>query len=1737
MHTPDSSTTTAAGGAGELPEGSSRALLDLVPCGAVVLAPDGTVAYLNAPAAALWGIPASAAVGRLPAQVQPAVLPAELLAALSRPDSTPADYWLPHTQQWISLRIEPTPKGQRWVFWDNVTDRHQAEVARQRSSELLLAVEEVAHTGSYDADLATGSFYFSDGMYRLFGEAPQSFVPTLDFIDARSHPADAATVRQVLDEAVLTRQPYTYRRRIRRADGQQRTLEAHGEVRCDVTGTPVQLRGLVQDITERVQAEQELRASHELLQRTIDSSLDLVQVFEAVRDEQGSVIDFRWVLNNNEAKQLYGDVIGQRLCQRNPGVIEAGIFDTFKQVLETGVPDQSERHYRHEQFDGWFYQSTVKLGDGVATTTHDMTSRKQAQEEILRLKEEIVQHVQDRYYSLFHTMDEGVSILEIIYDEAEKPVDLRWVEVNPAFERITGLRGVAGQLTSTVVPTEQHWLDAYDSVIKTGQPLRYENYHAGINQWYRTHTSRIGGPESRLVANIFEDITERKQHEARLRHAAETETFRLRLSDALRPLSSPVDIQAAAAEALGQHLSVDRAYYVDLNYDTQEFIVARNWHRPGAPSHTRRYPLSDWPMPWLLDGHAWVCHDVDTDPTLPESQRANYRSNDIRAAVVVPLIKQGRLAATLVVNQNAPRAWTPSEVALVEETAERTWAAVERAHVEEALRTSEATLAAVFAALPVGVGLLDDQGRLTLANHHMQRYLPTGVMPSRDVTQYPRWYAERPDGSPLPPTEFPGARALRGEEVVPGIEMRYTPDNGPDVWTKVLAVPFMDSQGQLAGRVTVVLDIDEQKRTEQALRHSEEQFRRFVTTSADTFYRMSPDWQQMQPLDGKNFFAPHNDARTPWVQRYLPAEDQAATWASLQAAIAAKQPVALEHRVLRADGTVAWVSSRAMPVLDARGDIVEWFGATTDITARKRAEANLAFLADVSQDLAQLTSLDDTINQLGAKIGAHFGLSRCLFVEIDDVHEVCWVAYGWSREGALDIPGQHRIDDFISPEFQRASRAGETVVIDDVFADARTEGEQYAAFQIGAMVTVPLRRGGEWYFLLGFYDTKPRHWQADELALMRELTHRIWTRLERARAEEALRQSEEEFRTVANLVPDLLWRSNAQGNTTWYNQRWYEYTGQTPAEAGAYGWADVIHPDDQAQSAQHYREAMRTGQPLQQEHRIRSAAGEYRWFLVQALPIRDEQGRVAECFGAATDIHPRKLAEAAMVADKAWLEREVAARTHELQASHDLLQSVFDTNLIAMSVLEAVRDEDGTILDFRLVLASQQLERETGRTDLEGKFYAQEYPGIRLVGIFDLIVHTVETGEPQGMEYYYPHEGFGKWYACQFVKLGDGVVATNLDITERKTAEQERLKNLRLLEQAEAVAGLGSWDYDLDTATMRWSDGMYHLFGLPVGSPTAPSHYLNAVLDEDRPRAEQLVQRLTAGQGFEETLRLRVAEQVKTLRMKAVVLPSEDSQPARVLGVDLDITELQQLEADNLRLRLTQQHALFEAVQAAQEEERKRMAESLHNGIGQILYATKLRLDRLPPLSTDPSLTAARQEAEQLLGEAICQTRALSHELVPMTLEEFGLPTALQDIGQKMSSPQLQLRSHIELDEEAAPLPPALQLALYRMAQELAQNIVKHARGATEATLELETMPGWVLLRAEDNGPGFVRSPAQSSGLGLRSIRDRVALLGGQLETGSIPTGGAYVRIRIPLPLVPTTDTPPAHGGESGGYG
>ena len=193
-----------------------------------------------------------------------------------------------------------------------------------------------------------------------------------------------------------------------------------------------------------------------------------------------------------------------------------------------------------------------------------------------------------------------------------------------------------------------------------------------------------------------------------------------------------------------------------------------------------------------------------------------------------------------------------------------------------------------------------------------------------------------------------------------------------------------------------------------------------------------------------------------------------------------------------------------------------------DVTDRKRIEANLSFLAEVSESLMGLTNIEETMNALGAKIGEHFGASVCSFSEIDETKGTFTLPYAWHRERVPSLLGEHRISDYYTADFVRTSRAGITGVVRNTFDDPRTDAANMATVQVGALITVPLVRDGEWRFSLTIADTRPRDWRDDEIQLLGELATRIWTRLERARAEEALRKSEEQLREADRRKNEFL---------------------------------------------------------------------------------------------------------------------------------------------------------------------------------------------------------------------------------------------------------------------------------------------------------------------------------------------------------------------------------------------------------------------------------------------------------------------------------------------------------------------------------------------------------------------------------------------------------------------------------------
>jgi PAS domain S-box-containing protein len=145
-----------------------------------------------------------------------------------------------------------------------------------------------------------------------------------------------------------------------------------------------------------------------------------------------------------------------------------------------------------------------------------------------------------------------------------------------------------------------------------------------------------------------------------------------------------------------------------------------------------------------------------------------------------------------------------------------------------------------------------------------------------------------------------------------------------------------------------------------------------------------------------------------------------------------------------------------------------------------------------------------------------------------------------------------------------------------------------------------------------------------------EKTHLVQKQAAQLHEQELLaleRASEERYRALADAMPQIVWTADAEGRTTYFNRRWFEYTGMAPEDAGPHVWAGVVHPDDLPFVVARREQTLHTGDPFEVEYRFRSANGEYRWHLGRAVGSRGEDGRVAFWIGTATDIHDRRLIE------------------------------------------------------------------------------------------------------------------------------------------------------------------------------------------------------------------------------------------------------------------------------------------------------------------------------------------------------------------------------------------------------------------------------------------------------------------------------------------------------------------------------
>jgi PAS domain S-box-containing protein len=366
------------------------------------------------------------------------------------------------------------------------------------------------------------------------------------------------------------------------------------------------------------------------------------------------------------------------------------------------------------------------------------------------------------------------------------------------------------------------------------------------------------------------------------------------------------------------------------------------------------------------------------------------------------------------------------------------------------------------------------------------------------------------------------------------------------------------------------------------------------------------------------------------------------------------------------------VESTVNVLRDRGGAVIGLMAVIRDITERKRREADQAFLADIADEMSRLSTAEEIMETAGAKIGAYLAVKSCLFVDVDDARGKVTVFEAWS---SADVPSlRHqtlRPDDYVTDEFWRANRAGEVVVVRDTNTDPRSEGKDITVLGIAAYVTVPFHRNGVWTSYLGVTDSQPRDWRDDEIELFRELSNRIFSRIGRARAEAALRESERRLQKAIEIETVGVIFFNTAGEFTGANEAFARMSGFGRGEmaSGEITWEDLTPPEWMGRSHEAFAELKATGRTTPYEKEYFRKDGSRFWGLFAASMIGEN-----EAVEYVVDVSERRAAEEALRQAHDLLEQRVEERTRDLQeTTARLLDEVKERAAAEAQVRELLR--------------------------------------------------------------------------------------------------------------------------------------------------------------------------------------------------------------------------------------------------------------------------------------------------------------------------------------------------------------------------------------------------------------------------------------------------------------------------------
>jgi PAS domain S-box-containing protein len=616
-------------------------------------------------------------------------------------------------------------------------------------------------------------------------------------------------------------------------------------------------------------------------------------------------------------------------------------------------------------------------------------------------------------------------------------------------------------------------------------------------------------------------------------------------------------------------------------------------------------------------------------------------------------------------------------------------------------------------------------------------------------------------------------------------------------------------------------------------------------------------------------------------------------------------------------------------------------------------------------------------------------------------------------------------------------------------------------------------------------------------------------------ADEVSNAVEGHLRLLIDEIPVIVWRKFPEGSADFLNKPFRDYTGLSLKDGMGWAWMNAFHPDDRLM--EEWRAAFAAGKPFEKEVRLHRSDGQYRWFLVRAVPVQDERGNIVKWYGLTCDIE-------------------------DLKSREDRVRLIID----ALPTMVWILQPDGGVdfvnqrwMDYTGLSLEEVIAQPTRPV------HSEDLPRVMEKWLADLGAGVASEDEMRLRR----ADGEYRWFLVRTAPLRDGQgdavkwCGVSIDIDDRKRAEealrssereQRRIaaqleKERARLVEAQEVAKMGSWEAEMPGLNVIWSEQTHGIFETdPSRFHPTRSKFREFIHPEDCAKVDAaFVASLSRHSPCTVEYRIVMPDgRVKILEERWQAFHDEEGKPVRVAGTCRDITERVRAEEEFQRLS--------GKLLRSQDEERRRIARDLHDSTGQDLVALAAMLGQLsgsiPP--TERKKRRLLSECKTLADKCMREVRTLSYVLHPPTLDQAGLSAAIPDYVDGFTK-----RSGIQVDLEVPPsvgrMAREIELVLFRVVQEALTNIQRHS-GSQQAKIRIDRNSN-LTLEISDLGRGLSTTKQKEEdevrleiGVGIPSMQERVKLIGGRFE---IDSGSQGTTVRVTIPLERSEREKAAHSG------